>query len=80
MDLIYMIALPLVGILLGWTIRWLYARYQLSSSEQKSLRVKQDAVKEAEQEKKSILLEAQNQILKERRQLEKETATDVMMF
>ena len=72
MDLIYMIALPLVGILLGWTIRWLYARYQLSSSEQKSLRVKQDAVKEAEQEKKSILLEAQNQILKERRQLEKE--------
>ncbi len=72
MELIYMIALPLVGIVLGWTIRWLYARYQLSSSEQKSLRVKQDAVKEAEQEKKSILLEAQNQILKERRQLEKE--------
>ncbi|MDC7234371.1 MAG: ribonuclease Y [Spirochaetales bacterium] len=72
MDLVYKIALPLVGILLGWTIRWLYARYQLSSSEQKSLRVKQDAVKEAEQEKKSILLEAQNQIMKERRQLEKE--------
>lgn len=72
MDLIYMIALPLVGLVLGWTIRWLYARYQLSSSEQKSLRVKQDAVKEAEQEKKSILLEAQNQIMKERRQLEKE--------
>jgi len=72
MDLVYKIALPLVGIVIGWTIRWLYARYQLSSSEQKSLRVKQDAVKEAEQEKKSILLEAQNQILKERRLLEKE--------
>ncbi|QEN08538.1 ribonuclease Y [Oceanispirochaeta crateris] len=72
MDLVYKIALPLVGIVIGWTIRWLYARYQLSSSEQKSLRVKQDAVKEAEQEKKSILLEAQNQIMKERRQLEKE--------
>ena len=72
MDLVYKIALPLVGIAIGWTIRWLYARYQLSSSEQKSLRVKQDAVKEAEQEKKSILLDAQNQIMKERRQLEKE--------
>ncbi|MDA3958484.1 ribonuclease Y [Oceanispirochaeta sp.] len=72
MDLVYKIALPLVGIVIGWTIRWLYARYQLSSSEQKSLRVKQDAVKEAEQEKKSILLDAQNQIMKERRQLEKE--------
>jgi ribonuclease Y len=72
MDLVYKIVLPLVGIVIGWTIRWLYARYQLSSSEQKSLRVKQDAVKEAEQEKKSILLEAQNQIMKERRQLEKE--------
>ena len=72
MDLVFKIALPLVGIAIGWTIRWLYARYQLSSSEQKSLRVKQDAVKEAEQEKKSILLDAQNQIMKERRQLEKE--------
>ena len=73
MATVYMMALPLVGIFLGWTIRWLYARYQLSSSEQKSLRLKQDAVKEAEQEKKSILLDAQNQIMKERRQLERES-------
>ncbi len=73
MNLVLMIALPLVGIALGWIIRWLYARYQLSSSEQKSLRVKQDAVKEAEQEKKSILLDAQNQIMKERRNLERES-------
>ena len=73
MATVYMIALPLVGIFLGWTIRWLYARYQLSSSEQKSLRLKQDAVKEAEQEKKSILLDAQNQIMKERRQVERES-------
>ncbi len=72
MNLILMIVLPLVGIAIGWTIRWLYARYQLSSSEQKSLRVKQDAVKEAEQEKKAILLDAQNQIMKERRNMERE--------
>lgn len=72
-DWIILAALPLVGLFLGWTIRWLYARYQLSSSEQKSQRLKQDAVKEAEQEKKAILLEAQNQIIKERRQLERES-------
>ncbi len=62
-NIILYVSLPLVGLFLGWTIRWIYARYQLSSSEQKSERLKQDAVKEAEQEKKSIILEAQNQIL-----------------
>lgn len=66
------VSLPLVGLFLGWTIRWFYARYQLSSSEQKAERLKQDAVKEAEQEKKSILLEAQNQILKDKRLHDKE--------
>lgn len=66
------VSLPLVGLFLGWTIRWLYARYQLSSSEQKAERLKLDAVKEAEQEKKGILLEAQNQILKDKRLHDKE--------
>jgi ribonuclease Y len=69
---ILLIALPLVFFFLGMIIRWLYARYQLSSSEQKSVRIRQDAVRDAEQEKKAILLDAQNQILRERRQLEKE--------
>ncbi|MBB6482232.1 ribonuclease Y [Spirochaeta isovalerica] len=71
-NIILFVSLPLVGLFLGWTIRWFYARYQLSSSEQKAERLKQDAVKEAEQEKKSILLEAQNQILKDKRLHDKE--------
>jgi ribonuclease Y len=71
-NIILYVSLPLVGLFLGWSIRWLYARYQLSSSEQKAERLKQDAVKEAEQEKKSILLDAQNQILKEKRLHDKE--------
>ncbi len=71
-DIILYVSLPLVGLFIGWTIRWFYARYQLSSSEQKAERLKQDAVKEAEQEKKSILLEAQNQILKDKRFHDKE--------
>ncbi len=72
MVIIYSVAALLAGLLFGWTIRWLYARYQLSSSEQKAERVKQDAVKEAETRKKEVLLEAQDQLLKERQQQEKE--------
>lgn len=71
-DFVWYISLPLVGLAIGWLIRLAYAKYQLSSSEQKSIRLKKDAVKEAEQEKKNILLEAQSQILRERKQNEKE--------
>ena len=52
MQIVLYITLPVVGIVLGWTIRWLYARFQLSAAEQKAERVKQDAVKEAEAQKK----------------------------
>ncbi len=72
MQLIIYIALPLIGLILGWLIRWLYARFQLSSSEQRAERIKQDAVKEAEARKKELFLEAKDQVLKERNQHEKE--------
>ena len=64
--------LPLAGIILGWTIRWLYARFQLSASEQRAERVKQDAIREAEAQKKEILLEAKDQLIRERTQQERE--------
>ena len=51
MNVILFVALPVLGIVLGWTIRWLYARFQLSASEQKAVRVKQDAIREAEAQK-----------------------------
>ncbi|MCL2520293.1 MAG: ribonuclease Y [Spirochaetaceae bacterium] len=69
-QLLYVL-IPL-SFILGWIVRWLYARYQLTSSEQRAVRLKQDAVKEAETEKKEILLNAQEQILRERKQLDKE--------
>ena len=56
-PMVMYIILPVAGILLGWTIRWIYARFQLSASEQKAERVKQDAIKEAEAQKKEILLQ-----------------------
>ena len=72
MNVVLMICLPLVGIVLGWIIRWLYARFQLSASEQRAERVKQDAIKEAEAQKKEILLEAKDQLIRERNQQERE--------
>jgi ribonuclease Y len=67
------ILLPLAGLIVGWIIRWLYARFQLSTAEQQAVLVKQDAIKEAEAKKKEILLEAKEQILRDKNQQDKET-------
>ncbi|MBQ0161885.1 MAG: ribonuclease Y [Treponema sp.] len=69
---VWFIILPVAGIVLGWTIRWLYARFQLSASEQKAERVKQDAIREAEAQKKEILLNAKDDLIRERNQQERE--------
>ena len=71
-SIILFIVLPVVGIVLGWTIRWLYAIFQLSASEQKAERVKQDAIREAEAQKKEILLNAKDELIRERNQQERE--------
>lgn len=72
MNILLFIGLPVAGIVLGWIIRWCYARFQLSALEQKAERVKQDAIKEAEAQKKEILLEAKDQLIRERKQQERE--------
>jgi len=73
MEWIFWIILPLAGLTLGWIIRWLYARFQLTASEQRAERIKQDATREAEAKKKEILLEAKDQVIRERNQQERET-------
>jgi ribonuclease Y len=72
MTIILSVILPLVGLILGWTIRWLYARFQLSSSEQKAERIREDAVKEAEARKKELILETRDELQKERNQQDRE--------
>jgi ribonuclease Y len=73
MRILLYVLIPLAGLILGWLIRWLYARFQLSSSEQKAERVIQEALKEAEAKKKEALLEIKDKLIKERNQLERET-------
>ena len=72
MEILFII-LPLSGIVLGWLIRWLYAKIQVTSSEQRAKRIIQDAVKESEAKKRELLLETKDQLIRERSQLEKET-------
>jgi ribonuclease Y len=72
-NIVWYISLPLAGLTLGWTIRWLYARFLLTASEQRAERKIQDAIKEAEAKRKEILLEAKEKVIQERNQQEKET-------
>ncbi len=72
MQLLLWIVLPLTGLILGWLTRWIYARFQLSASEQRAERLKRDAVKDAEALKKELILETKDELLRERNQQEKE--------
>ncbi|HKJ86301.1 MAG TPA: ribonuclease Y [Spirochaetia bacterium] len=72
MQLLLWIVLPLAGLILGWLIRWIYARFQLSASEQRAERLKRDAVKDAEALKKELILETKDELLRERNQQEKQ--------
>ena len=72
-NIVLFVIIPLAACFLGWFIRWLYARFQLSSTEQKAERVIQEALKEAEAKKKEPLLEAKDRKIRERNQLERET-------
>ena len=71
-TIVMYIVLPVVGIVLGWIIRWIYARFQLTASEQKAERVKREAILDSEAQKKEILLNAKDEIIRERNQQERE--------
>ena len=73
MEVIITIICALTGLSLGWVSRLLYARFQLTSSEQKAKRIIQEANKEAETRKREVLLETKDQLIKEKNQLERET-------
>ena len=71
LTIVLIIALPVVAIL-GYGVRAYIGRMKLSSAEAKSHRILQDAIKEAENKRKELLIEAKDQLLKEKNVLEKE--------
>jgi len=70
-TIILICALPVAGVL-GYAARAYLGKIKLNSSEAKSRRIIQDALKEAENKRKELLIEAKDQLLKEKNLLEKE--------
>lgn len=66
------ILLCLCSAALGWFIRWVYAKFKLTSIEQKAIRLNQEAIKEAEAKSREMELETRAQLLKEQQQQEQE--------
>ncbi len=71
-TLIITLLVAVIGIALGWIARWLYAKFKLTSIEQKAARLDAEAVKEAEAKKNELVLETRKQLLDEQRQQERE--------
>ncbi len=61
-----------LGIACGYTGRWIYAKFKLTSVEQKVQRLEADAVDKAEAKAKELLLETRDKLLKEQQQQERE--------
>jgi ribonuclease Y len=63
LTILLIIALPVTGVI-GFALRAYLGRIKLSSAEAKSHRILQDAIKEAENKRKELLIEAKDQLLK----------------
>ncbi len=70
--IIWYIILPLLGVIAGWLLRWVYGKMNLSSIEQQSIQRLAQAEREAEGLRKDRLLEGREQLQKERNQQERE--------
>ena len=72
MNLLWFFILPLSGLLIGWLVRLLYARLELSSLEQRAKRVLQDAARRAQEKENEALIKTKDLVLVEREKLNKE--------
>lgn len=69
---IYGIPSLIIGLIAGYFVRILIAKYRLNSAEEKVKEILGNAEKEAETKKKEILLEAKDKLIEERTRLDKE--------
>jgi ribonucrease Y len=62
----------MIGLIAGYFVRILIAKYRLNSAEEKAKVILGNAEKEAETRKKEILLEGKDKLIEEKKQLDKE--------
>ena len=72
LNVIYILLSVFIGIALGVTGRWLYAKFQLTSVEQKAIRLEKEAVVNAKAQAKELMLETRDKLLKEQQQQDRE--------
>lgn len=72
LNIILLVVLPLGGIIVGFLARLIYAKNRLSSSEQRALMLERSSVVEAQNAKKEMMLAAQNRIIEDRQEFERE--------
>lgn len=72
-TIIIAIASVVVGIVLGYIIRFVIAKMNLNSAEMKSDKIIQDAIKDAENKRKNLISSANSEIQKEKHKLENES-------
>ena len=70
-TILLIIALPIVGSF-GYIIKAYIGKIKLTSAETKSQKIVEEAIKEAEAKRKELLIEAKDQLLRERNLFEKE--------
>ncbi len=70
----FLFAIPslVIGIVVGYLLRIVIARYRLNSAEEKVKQILEEAEREAETRKKEVILEAKDRLLEERKKLEEE--------
>ena len=70
-TLLLIFSFPIAGIL-GYALKAYLGRIKLGSAEARSYKIIQDAIKEAEAKRKELLIEAKDQLLKDKNLFEKE--------
>ncbi len=72
MFLLFLVLGVVVAGLAGYGVRSYLGRVKLSSAEAQSQRIIQDSIRDAEAKRRELLLEAKDQLIKEKNQFEKE--------
>lgn len=72
MTVLFVLLGCFLGIALGYTGRWIYAKFKLTAVEQKAERLEKEAVEKADTRSKELMLETRDKLLKEQQQQERE--------